>query len=52
MSITYKNSADQITVGQAIKLHETGTVIVINDGKDVTFEIETISTSKESTRRN
>lgn len=40
MSITYKDSTEQITIGQAIKLHGAGTAVVINDGRDITFEVE------------
>ncbi len=50
--MTYKNSTDQITLGQATRLYGLGTAVIINDGKDVTFEVETISTPKEGIRRN
>lgn len=41
MSITYENSTDQITLGQAIWMHERlGICTIIHDGKDITFEIE------------
>ena len=52
MQITYKNAAKEITLGQAIKFYENGIAVVINDGKDVTFEVETLSASEESSRRN
>jgi|LFRM01.2.fsa_nt_gb hypothetical protein len=52
MKITYENAANQITIQDAIELYEMGAATIINDGKDVTFEIENVSTSKESTRRN
>lgn len=51
-SITYENSANSITLELAVKLYEMGVATIINDGKDVTFEVETLSTSEESTRRN
>ncbi|MCR4442175.1 MAG: hypothetical protein QHH10_08110 [Peptococcaceae bacterium] len=34
----YKNSSNQITLDQAISLHEKGIAVIVNDGKDVTFE--------------
>ena len=50
--MTYENSADQVTLGQAVELYKLGVAVIVNDGKDVTFEVETLSTSEESTRRN
>lgn len=38
MPITYKNSSSQMTIGQAIWLHEKGIVVIIEDGKHVTFK--------------
>lgn len=52
MKITYENAAKNMTVGQAIRLHENNVAVIITDGRDVTFEIETVSTPKESIRRN
>lgn len=46
-SITYENSANSITLELAVKLYEMGVATIINDGKDVTFEVETLSTSEE-----
>lgn len=41
MNVTYKNSANQITLEQAMWMYKRlGICTVINDGKDVTFEIE------------
>lgn len=51
-SVTFKNSTKDITVEDAVKLNRLGISTIINDGKDVTFEIETLSSSTESTRRN
>lgn len=51
-SITYENSANSITLELAVKLYKMGVATIINNGKDVTFEVETLSTSEESTRRN
>jgi phage baseplate assembly protein gpV len=47
MSITYENAADQMTVQDAIELYEVGIATIITDGRDVTFEAELVSTSKE-----
>ena len=51
-SITYENSTNDITLELAVKLYEMGIATIITDGRDVTFEIENVSTSEESTRRN
>ena len=40
MSVTYENSAKELTLEQAIKAYEVGIAVIINDGKDVTLEIE------------
>lgn len=40
MKITYENAAEEITLEEAIKFYENGIAVVINDGKDVTLEIE------------
>ncbi len=40
MKVTYKNSADQMTIQDAIELYEIGIATIITDGKDVTLEIE------------
>lgn len=50
--VQFKDSTSQITLGDAIELYEVGICTVVTDGRDVTFEIETVSTSEESTRRN
>ena len=47
MSITFENAAKNIALEQATRLHENNIAVIVNDGKDVTFEIETVSTSKE-----
>jgi len=47
MSLTYENAADQITIQDAIELYEIGIATVITDGRDVTFETETVSTSSK-----
>ena len=47
MKVTYKDSANQITIQDAIELYEMGVATIINDGKDVTFEVENVSTSEE-----
>jgi hypothetical protein len=51
-SITYENSTNDITLELAVKLYEMGIATIITDGRDVAFEIENVSTSEESTRRN
>ena len=50
--VQFKNSTNQMTLQDAIELYEVGIATIITDGRDVTFEIETVSTSEESTRRN
>lgn len=40
MNLTYKNSAKELTLEQAIKAYEAGIAVIVNDGKDVTLEIE------------
>ena len=40
MSLTYKNAAKEMTLEQAINVYKYGIATIINDGKDVTFEIE------------
>lgn len=40
MSVTYENSAKELTLEQAIKAYEAGIAVIVNDGKDVTLEIE------------
>ena len=52
MKVTYENSANQVTIQDAVELYEIGVCTVVTDGRDVTFEIETLSSSEESTRRN
>ena len=44
-SITYENSTNNITLEVAVELYKKGVVTIINDGKDVTFEVETLSTT-------
>lgn len=37
----YENSADQITLGQAVLMHEKlGICVIVNDGKDITLKLE------------
>jgi len=36
----FKNSADQITLENAIFYYEKGINVIVNDGKDVSFSIE------------
>ena len=50
MKVTYENAAKEITLEEAIKFYENGIAVVINDGKDVTFEIETVSTERNMER--
>ena len=40
MKVTYKNAAKELTLEQAIKAYEAGIAVIVNDGKDVTLEIE------------
>ena len=41
MKVKFKNSADQITLEQAMWMYKRlGICTVINDGKDITLEIE------------
>lgn len=40
MKITYENAAEEITLEEAIKAYEAGIAVIVNDGKDVTLEIE------------
>lgn len=40
MSLTYKDSANQITLEQAINIYKHGIATIITDGRDVTFEIQ------------
>ncbi|HLS53927.1 MAG TPA: hypothetical protein VK031_08135 [Tissierellaceae bacterium] len=40
MSITYENSAKEITLGQAIDAHKHGIAVIVNDGRDITVVIE------------
>ncbi len=46
MNVTYKDAAKDITLEQAIKAYEAGIAVIVNDGKDITLEIE-----KEPIRR-
>lgn len=47
-SITFENSTQHMTLEDATFLYDKyGISTIINDGKDVTFEIEAVSTSKE-----
>lgn len=49
MSVTYENGADQITLGQAIWMHERlGIAVIVNDGRDVTLEIKKEPTSRQT----
>lgn len=41
MNVTYENAANQITLEQAMWMYKRlGICTVINDGKDITLEIE------------
>ena len=40
MSVTYKNSTNELNILQALILYEGGVSVIINDGSDVTFQIE------------
>jgi len=40
MKVIYENAAKEITLEQAIKAYEAGIAVIVNDGKDVTLEIE------------
>lgn len=51
-SFTLRNAASYFTLGQAIDMYEHNIATIITDGKDVTFEIETVSTPNESVSRN
>lgn len=46
MKVEFKNSADQMTIQDAIELYEVGIATIITDGRDVTFMAE-----KEPIRR-
>ena len=46
MKVTYENAAKEITLEQAIKAYEAGIAVIVNDGKDVTLEIEKEPTSQ------
>lgn len=48
MKITYENAAEEIALEEAIKFYENGIAVVINDGKDVTLEIEKESTADQA----
>jgi len=48
MKITYENAAKEITLEQAIKAYEAGIAVIVNDGKDVTLEIEKEPTSRQT----
>ncbi len=48
MKITYENAAKEITLEQAIKAYEAGIAVIVNDGKDVTLEIEKEPTSQSA----
>lgn len=38
--VQFKNAAKELTLEQAIKAYEAGIAVIVNDGKDVTLEIE------------
>ena len=40
MSVTYNNSTELITVGQAVMLYGNGLSVAVSDGKDVTINVE------------
>ena len=44
--VQFKNAAKEITLEQAIKAYEAGIAVIVNDGKDVTLEIEKEPTSR------
>ncbi len=48
VKITYKNSAKDITLGQAIECYENGISVAVNDGKDITITIEKESTAGQA----
>ena len=50
--VTYKDCTEKLTLENALECYKSGVILIINDGRDVTFEVETVSTSEESTRRN
>jgi hypothetical protein len=35
--MTYKNSTDRITIEQALRLHELGVCVIIDEGRHVTL---------------
>ena len=47
MKVTYENAAKEMTLHDAVELYEIGVCTVVTDGRDVTFEIENVSTSEE-----
>lgn len=44
--IKYENAAKEITLEDAIKCYENGIAMAINDGKDITIEIEKVGDAK------
>lgn len=40
MALTYEGAAGQITLDRAVYLYEKGIATIVNDGKDLTFEVE------------
>lgn len=48
----WENSTKDLTLEEAIDAYKHGIAVIVNDGRDITLEIETVPTSKESTRRN
>ncbi len=46
-SFTWRNAARYFTLGQAIDMYKHNIAVIVNDGRDVTLGIETVSTSNE-----
>ena len=40
MNVTYENAAKEITLEQAVEAYKHGIAVEVNDGKDITLEIE------------
>lgn len=51
MKITYEKAAKEMTLEQAINTYKHGIATIITDGRDVTFEIENVSTSEERKKK-
>lgn len=46
--VTYKDSAKDITLEQAVEAYKVGIVLEVNDGQHVTMSIEKEPTSREA----